>query len=258
MRILLSNDDGVSAPGLAALREAVDDLGEVTIVAPQTSQSATGHSITLQQPITVHRVRVGDEAQYKAISIDGSPADCVRLAFRRLMDDPPELVLSGINEGANVGINVFYSGTVAAAAEAALLGIPAVAFSAAMVSGAVDYKRAGRLCRRILGKLLDGGLDVGQLVNVNVPDLKPGFLQGVRVCPQSLAGVKDIYHDHDHPEGHEAYQISDDYAFLPAEEESDVVCLASGYVTITPLQLDMTAHDRTKELEQVDWGDLNE
>jgi 5'-nucleotidase len=144
MRILLSNDDGILAPGLAALHAAVRDLGEATVVAPSSPQSAAGHSITLKTPLVVHRVQVGDgEASFWGSSVDGRPADCVRLAVRKLLGRWPDVVLSGINAGANVGVNVFYSGTVAAAAEAAMLGIPAVALSAGYEDSddAIDYPR---------------------------------------------------------------------------------------------------------------------
>ncbi|MCK4602916.1 MAG: 5'/3'-nucleotidase SurE, partial [Phycisphaerae bacterium] len=167
MRILLSNDDGILAPGLAALHEAVADVGEISIVAPDTSQSAAGHGITFRHPLTVRRMRIGGAGGLAGISVDGRPADCVRLAIRNLLPERPDLVLSGINAGANIGVNVFYSGTVAAAAEAAMFNIPAVALSAEMARGQVDFERAGRLCRWVLEKLLADGLEPGDLISVN-------------------------------------------------------------------------------------------
>ena len=128
MRILLSNDDGILAPGLAALHAAAKHFGEVTVIAPRSARSASGHSITIHKPLIVQHVPPNGPEKFAGISVDGSPADCVRLAIRRLLSEPPDLVCTGINAGANVGVNVFYSGTVAGAAEAAMLGIPAVAF----------------------------------------------------------------------------------------------------------------------------------
>ena len=191
MRILLSNDDGIDSPGLAALRAAVNDLGAVTVVAPSSPQSAAGHAITVHQPLEVRRIKVGPE-EFLGISVDGRPADCVRLAIRTLLPEPPDLVLSGINEGANVGINVFYSGTVAAAAEGAMFGIPAVAFSAGNAGG-VNFPQVARLCRKVLNQLLRDGLTRGDLINVNIPVLKEGVPKGIRVVPQSTAGMEDFY-----------------------------------------------------------------
>jgi 5'-nucleotidase len=261
MRILLSNDDGVLAPGLAALRRAVADLGEVIVVAPGDPQSAAGHSITLRSPLTVQQVDLGSGGEaFAALSIDGSPADCVRLAVRKLLAGPADLVLSGINAGANVGINVFYSGTVAAAAEAAMLGLPAVAFSAAVGGEEVDFDRVGRLCRWVLDRLLAWGLAPGEVVNVNVPVLGPDRPRGVRIVPQSTAGVEDFYHRHEHPQGLESYRLGDQFNFAPATGPADVACLEEGYITVTALKVDMTDHARLAELAEAgrDWPPLPE
>ena len=151
MRILLSNDDGILAPGLAALYAAVADLGEVTVVAPASPQSGAGQAITVLQPMATRKVHVTEAgAEFWGLSVEGRPADCARLAIRKLLDEPPDVVLSGINSGANVGMHVFYSGTVAAAAEGAMSGIPAVAFSAALTGEEFDFPRIGRLCRWVL------------------------------------------------------------------------------------------------------------
>ena len=261
MRILLCNDDGILAPGLAALYAAVADLGEVTVVAPSGPRSATGHGITLEQPLTVQRVQVGRPGSpdsFAGISVDGSPADCVRLAILRLMDGRPDLVLAGLNAGANVGINVFYSGTVAAAAEGVMLGIPAVAFSACASGTPVDFPRAARLCRWVLDGLLKCELTHRDLINVNIPELRPSLPQGLRVCAQSTAGVIDRYHDHSHPNGQEAYKIGTEFAFTDPHADSDVACLEAGFVTVTPLHVDMTRHERLPGLAACQWPDMPE
>ena len=290
MRILISNDDGILAPGLAALYRAVADMGEVTVVAPDSPQSAAGHSITLTHPLAVRRVHVGTE--FHGISVDGRPADCVRLAIRNLLPQPPELVLSGINAGANVGINVFYSGTVAAAAEGAMIGIPSVAFSAAMTGGEADFAGAAKLCRWVLDRLLASGLSKGELINVNIPELAgirgqapisngstmltasdeigaspPSETRGqaptnsnsagesplgVRVVPQSTAGIDDEY-VRDVNLGGECYRLGDKYGFFHHEGESDVVALTEGYITVTPLHVDMTRHARLAKLKGLAW-----
>lgn len=256
MRILLSNDDGVSGPGLAALRGAVGDMGEITIVAPDGPRSAAGHGITLHHPLTVQDVHVGGAEKYDAISVDGSPADCVRLAIHSLLDEPPDLVLTGINAGANVGINVFYSGTVAAAAEAVMLGVRGVAFSLGVTDGEVDFARAGRLSRWVLDRLLEHGLGERELVNVNIPELSEGNPRGVRVVPQSTAGVEEFYDRHIALDGSKAYKLTADYTFNHVPGETDVDALMEGYITVTPLHVDMTRHDRIETLSHCKWGEM--
>ena len=252
MNILISNDDGITAPGLVSLAHAMRDLGRVMIVAPNSPQSAAGHSITLLRPLTVQYIRLPGEHTIEGISVDGRPADCVRLAVRKLLPVRPDLVLSGINAGANVGVNLFYSGTVAAAAEGAMFGIPAVAFSAALVDATgenADFVTAAQYCRTILDKLLESGLKGGELVNVNIPVLSDGNPRGVRVCEQSDADVSDTYIPQDSPEGIKRYRLAEEYDFTNPHVESDVAFLREGYITITPLRTDLTDHARMGRLE---------
>lgn len=241
MRILLSNDDGVDAPGFMALYLAVADLGTVTPAAPSRHQSAAGHAITLKRPLPVQRRPLGALTNVTALSIDGTPADCVRLAARRLLPQPPQLVLTGVNAGANVGINVFYSGTVAGAAEAAMMNIPAVAFSVELVDGQGDFARAAAIAREVLDRLLAAGLGAGELINVNIPHA-PTTPRGLCVVKQSVSGIEDVYSRHapDHPL--ESYLLADDYRFL--ESADDVAALGEGFVTVTPLRIDMTDHSQ--------------
>jgi 5'-nucleotidase len=257
-RILLSNDDGIDAPGLAALRAVVEDLGSVQVVAPASPQSAAGHAITLSQALTIRRVPLCG-GRHEGLSVDGRPADCVRLAIRKLLDRRVDLVIAGINAGSNVGVNVFYSGTVAAAAEAAMLGIPAVAISAVVPDGAGmdDFLPVARLARWVLDRLLDAGLVAGDLINVNIPPLtagQPGCgAEGIVFVPQSTAEIEDVYHPETVPGGHDAFRLGDTYRFTPAQENTDVVRLAEGYVTVTPLHVDMTNHDRLAALTGLHW-----
>ncbi len=257
MRILISNDDGVLAPGIAALRHAVADMADVTVVAPDSPQSAAGHGITVHNPLTVRRLDIGG---FEAMSVDGRPADCVRLAIKELLDGPADLVLSGINAGANVGINVFYSGTVAAAAEAAMLGCPAVAFSAAVPTGGSlsddDFAQSGKICRQVLEKLISIGLVGGDLINVNIPVPAEGNPRGLRVVPQSKAEVEDVYKLQEKNDTHRRYRLEMEYKFAPGETETDVTDLAAGYVTVTPLHFDMTEHNRLTELQKQTWANI--
>ena len=248
MRILLSNDDGFDAPGLVALYDAAVGLGEITIAAPANHQSAAGHAITIRRPLPVQRRPLPGRDDVEVLIIDGTPADCVRLAARKLLapSQKPQLVLSGLNAGANVGINVFYSGTVAAAAEAAMMNVPAVALSLQVEGHPADFPRATRLVREVLARLLAAGLAPGELINVNIPAV-PYTPRGLRVIKQSVSGIQDIYnrHDPDHPV--ESYLLADEYSFL--EHDDDVAALAEGFVTVTPLRVDMTDHDRLDALD---------
>ena len=262
MRILISNDDGIDAPGIAALVAAACDLGEVTVVAPDTVQSGSGHGITVHHPLTVRpqefRVDVdGAERVLPGYSVDGRPADCVRLAVKTLTDKPYDLVLSGINKGANDGICVFYSGTVAAAAEAAILGVPAVAFSAKQAGGPIDFNRAGRYCRWVLGRLIKGGLAPGDLTNVNIPNLhKPGWPKGVRVARMSTAELEDDYVIVDESPDQRIYKLAENYDIGFDGHDSDSIALKEGYITVTPLRVDMTRHERVADWVQQDWGPI--
>jgi len=256
MRMLLSNDDGILAPGLAGLYAAVEDLGEVTVVAPETPQSAAGHSITLQEPLKVQHITVASDREFAGVSVDGRPADCVRLAIKTLLAYPPDIVLTGINAGANAGINVFYSGTVAGAAEAVMCGLPAVAFSAAVPAGTTDFDphAVGRLCRWTLERILDLPLAPGDLINVNVPILRPGRPLGVRVVPQSTAELEDAYHLEMDKRGRKTYRLMDEYDFARSHDGTDLTALAEGYITVTPLHVDMTNRDKLSQLAKRDWG----
>jgi 5'-nucleotidase len=245
MRILVTNDDGIMAPGVLALRRAMAEIGHVDVVAPTTHQSAVGHSITLSDPIRAHRVDLGDGIVGQGV--EGSPADCVKLAVLELLDEPPDLVASGVNLGANVGINVLYSGTVAAAIEGAFFGIPSVAVSIED-SDSPDFDGAARIARRLVDQWLARDGRGATLLNVNVPDLGPGAPKGVRVAGQSLKGWREGWQRRTDPRGRTYYWMVGD----PEDEEqgadSDVAALAERYVTVTPLRFDLTDHGRLDEV----------
>jgi 5'-nucleotidase len=251
MRILLTNDDGIMAPGILAMRRALAEMGDVTVVAPTTPQSAIGHAITLTVPIRIHRVTLGDGAV--GYGVEGRPADCVKLAVLELMPERPELVVSGVNLGANVGINVLYSGTVAAAVEAAFYGIPAVAASVADAD-AVDFDGAARLVRGLVRQFLAKRGEQATLLNINVPDLSRGLPRGVRVVPQSLKGWREAWERRDDPRGRSYYWLIGDVETEDAGITSDVAALADGYVTVTPLKFDLTDHGRLDEVRGWDFS----
>ncbi len=189
-----------------------------------------------------------------AYSVDGRPADCVRLAIKNILPARPDLVLSGINAGANVGINVFYSGTVAAAAEAVMCGIPAVAMSLQIRDETGNFARAAELCRWVLPQLpISPG--TAELFNVNIPVLESTWPLGVRVAPQSTAGIEDIYHEDSDANGLATYRLGKKFGFLGPTEGTDIEALAAGYVTVTPLRVDLTDHEYLTRLSETAWSD---
>src|SRR5262249_7132322 len=187
MRILLTNDDGVYAPGLRAMRKELQKLGEVIVVAPATEQSAVGHSITLLTPLLVQEV-LDDQDQFMGWAVEGRPADCVKLALLELLPEPPDLVVSGLNAGSNAGINVLYSGTVAAAIEGAFFRQTSIAVSLEYTKvKPLDFSRAAAIARQIIEQIVARKPEGGALFNVNIPSLEKGPIRGVRTVPQNVA-----------------------------------------------------------------------
>jgi len=251
MRILVTNDDGILAPGILALRRALADLGEVTVVAPTTAQSAVGHGITLTDPVRVHRIGLGDGAT--GYSVEGRPADCIKLAILELLPERPDLVVSGINLGSNVGINVLYSGTVAAAVEGAFYGIPSLAVSLSD-SDTVDFDGAARIARRLIDQLVARNLQRPVLLNVNVPDLSKGPPKGIRIVTQGLKGWREGWERRSDPRGRTYYWMVGDQDREDEGIDSDVAALADRYVTVTPLRFDLTDAGRMSEVRAWNLG----
>jgi 5'-nucleotidase len=240
MRILLTNDDGVYAPGLAALYEALVQDHQVTVTAPETEQSAVGHAITLADPI---RVRVlGPRSGLKGFAVTGTPADCVKLAVNELMDQPPDLVLSGVNLGANVGVNILYSGTVSAATEAALLGIAGAAVSLDALERA-DFRFAARFMAHLAASLPSLDLPPGTPLNVNVPALPPDAIRGVRFTSQSQARIREKFIRRTGPRGHVYYWLGGETMADEGDLSLDYPALKAGYISITPLSCGLTRHE---------------
>lgn len=240
MLILLTNDDGIHAPGIVAMYRELVKLGEVHVIAPETVQSATGHGITLSTPLMTNRVTV--EKTFTGISVDGRPADCVKLAVSRLLPRQPDLVISGINSGANVGINVIYSGTVAAAIEAAFLGLPAIALSLFLRREIPeDYARTAQLSLDVIQMILKAGLRGGHVASVNLPPLRPDQQPtGVKVVRQCTRPWLDTYEERKDPRGRSYFWNNTVFQLGETEEDTDVAALRDGYITVTPLQFDLT------------------
>jgi 5'-nucleotidase len=246
VRILLTNDDGVNAQGLAAAADALADLGEVTIVAPDMERSGVAHSISLAQPLRIRRVYHGEA--FFGYAVSGSPVDCVKLACSEVLDAPPDLLVSGINLGPNAAINVLYSGTVAAAIEGAMLGIPSVAFSLDETERP-DFDQAARVAREVLQRVLDDGFPAHTLLNVNIPGLPRSQIKGIRVTHQSRTRYEDAYDRRYDPWGRTYYWIAaEGHARGHSGADSDLGALERGYVSVTPLHFDLTNHETLAEL----------
>jgi 5'-nucleotidase len=246
MNILLTNDDGIFAPGLAAIYKELVKIGHVTVVAPADGQSGASHSITFTEPLVCNKVEIKD--QFTGFSVQGSPADCVKLAAMELHEGPIDLLVAGINNGANAGINVYYSGTVAAAMEGAFLKIPAVAMSLA-VERQMDFEQAAKYCVQTLQKLMP--VEKGSVININIPELSKGPPKGVRVVPQSSKGFNEYYIRQQNDQGQTVYQLAGD-PHVADEIPTDTTSLVEGFITVTALVPDMTDHHKTNELKRIE------
>jgi 5'-nucleotidase len=255
MHILVTNDDGVTAPGLLALAQAMRPLGQVTILAPDRNWSASGHVKTLHRPLRVREVILDDGSP--ALASDGAPSDCVALAMLGIIEQEIDLVVSGINPYANLSHDVTYSGTVTAAMEAVLHGVPGIAFSlhGDETMEKLDYGPAGRVAHRVVKAAVRNGLRADLLLNVNIPVRPEAQIRGVRITRQGQRVYRDaLDHRHD-PRGHSYYWIGGEIPTGVMEEGTDIGSLAEGFVSITPLQLDLTAYPVAQELSNWTWTD---
>ncbi len=255
MRILLTNDDGIDSPGIAALHDALEGLGEIIAVAPRTVQSATSHGVTFGEPLMTETVVVND--RMTGIAVDGRPADCVKLALTTILpqrfgtDSPVDLTISGMNVGANVGINVLYSGTVGAAMESAFLGVPAIAVSLHIGDRPkTRFGRAAAIARSIIDRILDtgeGGLDSHAVINVNVPrtETDDAPMPPVRVVEMNTAPSVDAYERRESPTRQVYYWLTGTgMEFTHTAPDTDVEALAERSITVTPLTYVLTDHAR--------------
>jgi len=250
MLILLTNDDGIFAPGLAAMERALRRLGDVSVVAPSTEQSGVGHAITFLTPLTAKEVFDGDRR--RGWAVDGSPADAVKLGIAEFCPRRPDLVVSGINSGLNAGINVLYSGTVAAAIEGAFFGITSVAVSLEWNEHA-DYPRAAEIALGVIDGLLARKPAAGSLFNVNIPTRALAGSPELRVVPMSVARYGEAFERRIDPRGRAYYWATNEPPPPPSPLESDVTALAAGAVTLTPLDYDLTHRGGLDDLATGPW-----
>ena len=247
--ILISNDDGITAPGIKALVEVMQEIGEVIVVAPDKPQSAMGHAITINQPLRL--TKVDQFPGVVSYQCTGTPVDCVKLAIDKLLTRKPDLMVSGINHGSNASINVIYSGTMSAAVEASIDGMPAIGFSLCDYRWDADFEVVKPYVRRIALEYLRNGLPYGTLLNVNLP-VPEGGIKGVKVCRQAVAKWKEDFDERLDPFNRKYYWMTGRFVNMDKGEDTDEWALAHGYVSIVPTQFDLTDHSRISALNTWD------
>lgn len=247
MRILISNDDGIYASGIMALYQAVRDLGEVHVVAPVAEQSAVGHAITLSDPIKIKKIQ--RDGNFEGYAVSGTPADCVKLAVSVLMEQPPDLIISGINLGPNAGISVIYSGTVSAATEGTLLGIPSMAVSLAAFTDPL-WETAGHVARRLAMEIIRRGLPPDTLLNVNVPNRPVHQLKGFALTRMGRSRFAEVFHHRVTPRGDTYYWMDGEFKRLGDVTGTDFQALEDGYISLTPIGFDLTRHAILPDLKK--------
>lgn len=237
MNILVSNDDGIYSPGIFALVQSLREIADVVVVAPLSEQSAVGHAITMQVPLRV--TKIYKEGQFFGYAITGTPADCVKIGIRNILKEPPDLMISGINQGSNTAINIIYSGTVSAAREAAIMNIPAIAISVTNHS-VKNFSFAAKIAKMIALEVIEKGLPNGTLLNVNVPDVSEDKIAGIVLTKQGKSKWDDIYEHRIDPQGKDYYWLKGNLVEVDNEIEVDQYAIKNNYVSVTPIHFDLT------------------
>lgn len=246
--ILITNDDGVTAPGIMNLVEAVKDMGKIVVVAPDKPQSGMGHAITIGQPLRLHKIHSMENVE--TWSCTGTPVDCVKLAVDKVLHRKPDLCLSGINHGANHSINVIYSGTMSAAVEAAIESIPSAGFSLLDYRIDADFTGARKFVRIIVEKMLSSKLDKHTVLNVNIPSVAPELVRGYKICRQAYAKYEEDFIERNDPHGRHYYWLTGEFVNFDKGKDTDVWALANNYVSVVPVQFDLTNYVLKSQLEK--------
>lgn len=248
MKILVSNDDGINALGIKVLATAMQELGEVYVVAPERNQSATGHAVTMHTPLRSKKVDLfGDKI--KSWWVNGTPADCVKLGIENLMEDRPDLIVSGINMGENLGTDVIYSGTVSAAVEGAIFGIPAIAFSYEE-HAARDMSDAAKAAKEICKKVLSQGVPKNHIFNVNIPKMKSlDDLQGIKITKLGVKIYQNNFEERRDPKGDVYYWLAGELVQQPEDKDTDIFAVKNKYISITPINIDLTDYDLISKMK---------
>ena len=245
--ILVTNDDGINAPGIRTLIDVMNTIGNVVVVAPDSPQSGMGHAITLDSTLYAEEVNIENDS-HKEYSCSGTPADCVKLAIRELLTRTPDLCVSGINHGSNSSINVIYSGTMSAALEAGIEGIPAIGFSLLDYSWNANFDASKKYVKTITENVLKEGLPNGVVLNVNIPNSSEKHIKGIKICRQAKANWVEEFDKRKTPQGRDYYWLTGKFVNLDGGEDTDESALENGYVSVVPVQYDLTAHHFIKNL----------
>ena len=250
--ILVTNDDGINAPGIRTLISVVKNIGDVIVVAPDSPQSGMGHAITINS--TLHSSRITPKnSEIIEYSCSGTPADCVKLAINELMPRKPDLCVSGINHGSNSSINVIYSGTMSAAIEAGIEGVPAIGFSLLDYSWNADFSHSKDFIRKITLNALNNGIPKGVILNVNIPAVKKSDIKGVKICRQAKAYWVEEFDKRKNPLGQEYYWLTGKFVNKDQGEDTDEWALKNNYISIVPVEFDLTAHHAIQGLNEWDF-----
>ena len=245
--ILITNDDSIVAPGIRALIEVMKELGDVVVVAPDSPQSAMGHAITINNTLKLEKVHLDKELEQE-YSCSGTPVDCVKIAVNEILKRKPDLCVSGINHGSNSSINVIYSGTMSAAVEAGIEGIPAIGFSLLDYSWDADFEQIKSHVKLISSEVLKNGLPEGVILNVNFPKLSKEEIKGTKICRQAKAMWQEEFDKRTNPQGKEYYWLTGKFVNLDKGTDTDEWALENGYISIVPVQFDLTAHHAMQQL----------
>ncbi len=255
MKILITNDDGIHAQGIHALINELSSVAELYLVAPDRERSGTGHSITVFDPIRV--VKTNHPGVKQSWIVGGTPVDCVKMAIARLIDTKIDLVVSGINHGPNLGTDVLYSGTVSAAAEGVIMGCPSIAVSLNSYKDEHNFDFAAKFTRRMVNMLLQQGIDKSTLVNINVPDLVEQDIKGIRITQLGVRNYDNLFEERRDPRGNTYYWLGGGVLEEEQHEESDVHAVRQGYISVTPINLDLTDYQLIRKYRNLSADFLN-
>ncbi len=243
--ILVTNDDGITAPGIRNLIRIMNTFGEVYVVAPDSPQSGMGHAITINDTLFCNKITISKDEPQQEYSCSGTPVDCVKIAVNEILKRKPDLCVSGINHGSNASINVIYSGTMSAAVEAGTQGIPSIGFSLLDYSLEADFSPAEKFIKQITRQCLQNGLPKGVVLNVNIPK---GKINGIKICKQANGYWKEDFDKRTSPLGKDYYWLTGEFVNKDNGEDTDIWALDQGYISIVPTQFDLTAHHAIKDI----------
>ncbi|MEC7877072.1 MAG: 5'/3'-nucleotidase SurE [Bacteroidota bacterium] len=249
--ILVTNDDGITAPGIRALISVMNEIGNVVVIAPDSPQSAMGHAITINSTLHCHKIKIDDGPQLE-YSCSGTPADCIKLGINEILDSKPDLCVAGVNHGSNSSINVIYSGTMSAAIEATIEGVPAIGFSLLDYRWKANFNHIKNYIKKITLSALERGIPKKIALNVNFPNLVESKIKGIKICRQAKAYWIEKFDKRKNPQGREYYWLTGEFINEDTNNDTDEYALNSGYISIVPVKHDLTDYDSMKRIK--DWN----